>query len=628
MAFAGSFIASGDNSPQEIGLALAELNRSTHAPQRRRANPIDFGCCNDASLYSCGNQFAALFWGRLDNRAELSRQLVEAAGNDAVILLAAYLKWGADFLDRFIGEFSCALWDEREGRLLLGRDFIGQRPLVYHHSPHGLRFATEPRGLLAIPRVSHEIDEEMLAEWFARQHFPQGKTFHKEIHCVPPGHILIADEKGTRLHRYWRPEQLPLLRLRSDEDYAEALLESLEEAVSCRLPAEGAVATTLSSGLDSPTVTALAARQLMKQGRKLIAFTAVPQADFSDAGSYPGSLCDESQLAASVARMYPNIEHVLIPNGTRPLFSAIEDGVRFSSGPQRPAANGTWFNAMLDESIRRNAKTLLVGDAGNFTSSYDGMRSLARLLSQGRLWALGREILLLRRAGFSWGGLGKRTIGPFLPRQMQSTIAGIFGKEMTASIFDFSCINPAFAQACGVEERFRRRGWTQNPAAKIDSRCQRLNMLGFIDKGVFNAGIWRQYGITPTDPTADKRVVELCLSIPDEQYLRNGEPRSLIRRAMSGILPNEILFNRRGGVQSADLVMTLMADLPAISDELDRLEASPLAHRYLDLPRMRKLLDDLIVIDRKGPDARLLYFGLIRSVEVGFFLRLTEEGCI
>ena len=625
MAFAGSFITSGENSSQEVELALAALERNTGASQRWRAGPVDFGCCNDASLYSCGNQFAALFWGRLDNRAELTQQLDEYFANDARILLAAYLKWGFDFLDRVIGEFSCALWDGRNGMLLLGRDFTGQRPLVYHHSPHGLRFATEPRGLLALPGISHEIDEETLAEWFARLPLPHGRSFYKEIRSVPPGHLLIADGKGTRLHRYWRPEEKPLLRLKSDEDYAAALLETLEEAVACRLPAEGAVATTLSSGLDSPTVTALAARQLAKQGRSLIAFTAVPRAGFGE--SYPSDLCDEGPLAANVARMYPNIDHVLIPSSACPLFSAIEDGVRFSAGPLRAGPNSTWFNAIFEESLKRGAKVLLIGDAGNFTASYDGMRSLARLLAQGKLWALSRKILLLRRAGFSWGGLGRRPFGPFVPHQMQRSIAGIFGKRMAASIYDFSCINPSFASRTGVEERFRRQGWMQNLTDKTDSRCQRLNMLRFINSyGFTNAGILRQYGIVPTDPTADKKVVELCLSIPDEQYLRNGEPRSLIRRAMSGILPDEILCNRRGGVQSADLAMTLMADLPAIRSELSRLDASPLAHRCLDLPRMRKLLDELPEKDWKGPYARMVYLGLIHSMAAGIFLRLNEEG--
>lgn len=623
MTIAGSFAKSGHPLPE--GRAFDALSTQPVLPLRHwNCGPLRVGCSGEAGFAAEGN-LAAWFQGRLDNRNELKREFVTATG-DASLLLAAYSKWGLDFLDHFAGDFCCALWDGREGRLLLGRDALGRMPLVYHDAHDAFYFACEPQELLALAGIAREIDEETLAEWLAKQPRPQTRTFHQGISRVPPGHVLVVETKGLRLHRYWRPEEKPLLRFHRDEDYAEALLESLEQAVSCRLPAEGQVACMLSAGLDSTSVTALAARQLAKQGRTLVAFTAVPQAGFDASRHYPKRLCDEGPLAARVASMYPNIDHVLIPNNAHPLLAAIKDGVRINESPLLGGSNVTWCNAVQEEAQRRGARVLFTGAAGNFTISYDGMLLLPSLLERGKLLSLGGELLRLRHSGVSWGSLGMKTIGPFLPIALREGIRRAMGKDGEFGLYEYSCINPNFARESGVEQRFMRHGFIANLANPADGLELRQRMFRMVDGGIAIAGMNRFYGYPNCDPTADKRLIELCLSIPEEQYLRNGEPRSLIRRAMKGILPDEILSNRRRGMQSADLLMNLEPQLPDLLSELERLEASPLASRYLDLPRMRKLLEALSEADWKLAKVKIQYGGVVRSLAAGVFIRLTEQG--
>lgn len=623
MTIAGSFAKFGHPLPEARAFDALSVQLA-HPLRRWNSGQFCLAYSDEASFAAQGN-LTALFQGRLDNRNELARELDPITG-DANLLLAAYLKWGLDFLDRFAGDFCCALWDGGRERLLLGRDAFGRMPLVYHDASDAFHFASVPQELFVLAGISREIDEETLAEWLAKQPRPQTKTFHKGINRVPPGHQLIVEIKGLHLHRYWRPEEKPLLRLRRDEDYAAALLESLEEAVSCRLPAEGTVACLLSAGLDSPTVTALAARQLMKQGRTLTAFTAVPQAGFNGAESYPGRLCDEGPLAARVARMYPNIEHILVPNNAHPLLTAITDGIGFTESPLLGGTNVTWCNAIQKEAQSRGAMVLLTGLAGNFTISYDGMLLLPSLLARGKLLSLGGELLRLRRSGTSWGSLGMNTIGPLLPFALREGIRRAMGKDAEFGPYEYSCINPSFALESGVDQRFKRHGFIADLADSADGLALRLRMSRILDGGIAIAGMRRFYGYPNCDPTADKRLVELCLSIPEEQYLRNGEPRSLVRRAMRGMLPDEILSNRRRGMQSADWAMTLKAQLPDMHAEFERLEASPLANRYLDLPRMRKLLVALPDADWRQGLIRIHYDGLVRSLAAGIFIRTTEEG--
>jgi asparagine synthase (glutamine-hydrolysing) len=99
------------------------------------------------------------------------------------------------------------------------------------------------------------------------------------------------------------------------------------------------------------------------------------------------------------------------------------------------------------------------------------------------------------------------------------------------------------------------------------------------------------HGLESRDPMADRRLFELCLSIPDEQFLYRGEPRALMRSAMAGIVPDEILDQRRRGIQSADWPERFATARSEFAAEMSRLEASPLANRILDLPRLRRVID-------------------------------------
>ena len=128
---------------------------------------------------------------------------------------------------------------------------------------------------------------------------------------------------------------------------------------------------------------------------------------------------------------------------------------------------------------------------------------------------------------------------------------------------------------------------------------------------------------------ADRRLVELCLSIPMEQFLYRGEPRALIRAAMSGIVPEEILHERRSGLQSADWPERFKEARADFVGEMARLEASPLAKRMLDLPQLRKVIDSWPETTEEwhGRAARDgVLVTLTHAFGAGRFLRQFETG--
>jgi asparagine synthase (glutamine-hydrolysing) len=167
-------------------------------------------------------------------------------------------------------------------------------------------------------------------------------------------------------------------------------------------------------------------------------------------------------------------------------------------------------------------------------------------------------------------------------------------------------------------------GWIES----LDGRSLRIWALRDKDFGGHMAGLRSLTGVEQMDPTADRRVMEFCLSVPEEHYCANGRGRSLIREAMSGILPPRVLEERRKGRQSADLVFHLAREKGKIMAELQRLKKIDLAVRCLDLPA----LDELVQAWPAPPYGHREYlkYGtqLMRAISMGRFIRRMEEGTL
>jgi asparagine synthase (glutamine-hydrolysing) len=145
--------------------------------------------------------------------------------------------------------------------------------------------------------------------------------------------------------------------------------------------------------------------------------------------------------------------------------------------------------------------------------------------------------------------------------------------------------NPRFAERMRVVERMRESGYDPLHTAMVDARAQRLKVL--LPDMSTNGALWHEkaaaFGLEVRDPTADVRLLEFCLGIPDEQYARGGRDRWLIRRAMDGLLPPAVQWNVRRGSQAADLPLRLRADRANVDALVSQIAASPAAREYLDV---------------------------------------------
>lgn len=616
----------GLHSPEPIRACLSALTRGDRRAFLHSDPPMAVGSATAAGI-DVANRFAVAFDGRLDNRRELCGALgLDAARErtDSALAGSAYARWGSDCFHHLIGDYACAVWDSDQRAFYLGVDPSAHRPLFFWSGHGHLLFATEQRGLFACPDVSRDIDPDQMAAWLCMLPREPMRTFFRGINRVPPGHFVRWARGDFTLHRWWRPEHLPMLHLPRDSDYEEALRDTLAEAVRARIRPGERIGTQLSGGLDSASVTALAARELAAQGRSLTAFTAAPR---HPQPSRRNRFTDEWPHAAAVAALYPNIEHVRIDNDAEPLLDTLEMHDMAAEWPVLNASNMVWVHAIGREARRRRLDVLLQAPMGNLTISYSGSELLASRLNKGDWLGAVATMRDLRRGGRSWLGIGGQVADSVLPASLRRRLRAAAGKRETG-LFDFSAVHPHFLERSGIADRAHAVAGNLVNIGRGDSRALRLAALDRTSHRGFPVMVARRlFGLELRDPTMDRRVVELCLAIPEEQFALGGVPRSLIRRAMRGLVPDVVLNERRKGLQAADWRVGFQEALPGLRAEVARLRNSPFASECLDLNRMDALLDAWPGIDDTSERANRDYLcAFSRALTAGRFIRRVEGG--
>jgi asparagine synthase (glutamine-hydrolysing) len=562
---------------------------------------------------------------RLDNRDELSDALDLSAARvremcDAAVLLAALERWGETALDRVVGDFAFALWDSTARKLLLARDFIGHRPLHYHRGNGFVAFASMPKGLHALAEIPYAPDEQAMAEFVALVPVGDSRSFFAGIERVQAGEAVTVTSEGLTRRRYWEPERRELAG-RSDDDYVEGLRHHLDQAVQSRLRgAQGAVATHLSGGFDSSAVSATAARLLAGEGGKVVAFTSVPREGYDDPVA-PGRMADEGPAAAATAALYPNVEHVLIRSGDRSPFADLDRSFLLNDRPVLNPCNAVWISAINSAARERRLSVLLNAQMGNMTVSYAGRERLPELLAGARLLELWREARQLVSTGtMRWRGAAFCSVAPYLPTQVWKWFSE--RTEGSSDVLQYTAINSRRLEQLELARIAKERNLDFTYRPRKDGFETRLWVLRRVDLGNSYKGTLAGWGIDQRDPTADRRLVEYCLSVPMDQYLHQGKLRSLGTRALADRLPKEVLAHRLRGYQAADWHEGLTAARGEVADELERLAACAPAAETLDVERMRRLVSDWPDSGWHRREVTQAYrLALLRGISAGHFLR-------
>lgn len=523
---------------------------------------------------------------RLDNRDELCEAL-EIPGDarqtiaDSTVLRFAYERWGERCPGKLLGDWSFAAWHPGSQRLFLARDQTGQTALFYSWNGRRLAFASDYSALLALPSVSRRLNEYQLAlRLVAALGESSGETVYADIHQLLPAHSATIADSGIRATRYWNLNDAPELRLRGLDDYAEGLKEQVERSVATRLRTQGPIGLTLSGGLDSGSVAAVAAPILHRRNGSLTAFTSVPMFDPVPFIG-PGVEGNELARASAAIRRWDCVDHIAVDSRSVSPVQGARRMVSIYRQPTISVANQYWLVAILEEARRRGVRVLLTGQHGNHAMSWPGLASLRTVLS-----AIAARSP--RRARIEFASLLKARWGRKVRwdlQRLREQWKGLPPWEQS------SLINREFAGRIRLAERMRHEGVDPSAIHRIPSGpAQRALMWqsSSYQAGERWARLAAAHGFVARDPTADLRLVMFAHRIPEHLW-RGPLDRWVLRWSLRESLPDDVNFASTRGRQAADLVHRISAHPDEVWSVVRAAKEASTAAEYLDLPRLESL---------------------------------------
>jgi asparagine synthase (glutamine-hydrolysing) len=551
---------------------------------------------------------------RLDNRRDLIAELGMTGRpaseiSDSELILRAYERWGEECAPKVIGDFAFAIWDSRHQRLFCARDHIGVKPFYYHEAPAAFLFASEIKALLTSPLVPYRLNPQRVADHLVGLLDDLTSTFYRGVYRLPAGHTLTVSRAGTRLRPYWSLDAGREIRLESDEAYTEAFRESLTEAVRSRLRSNHAVGCLLSGGLDTSSIVGTARRIGGPAGGKgLDTFTAIfpglPAADLKK--------IDERAFVEAVVGQGGIDAHYVRGDLLSPLAEV--DRALWHLDEAFVAPNLYLHWALYGAARDRGVRALLDGIDGDTTVSH-GLEQLPVLARTGRMATLGRELRALGQRHHVGASslLWQLAIQPLVPPSLRQRVRRL--RRRQPACLARTAIKPEFARRMGVVERVdafdRKQERPVRSAREAHCRAMQSALIPYALELADKAAA--AFGVEPRYPFFDRRLMELCLALPPDQKLRDGWGRAVMRRAMSGDLPEGVRwrstkanlapnFKRGLLAQDRNILAEVVIDHPGVIEE------------YVDITALRQAYDRFVAEPTSESDALTIYSTVVLAL--------------
>ncbi|MBE9569429.1 MAG: lasso peptide isopeptide bond-forming cyclase [Proteobacteria bacterium] len=525
---------------------------------------------------------------RIDNRGELIETLEltdRPSGEitDSQLILDAYEKWGERCPEKLIGDFAFAIWDARRQRFFCVRDPMGVKSLYYYHSRQFFVFASEIKALFCLPEVPRNLNEVKVADHLATIFEDRASTYYRGIFRLPPAHLMLVNSDKIQLRSYWSLDPSHNIRLSSDEEYAEAFRELFTEAVRCRIRSAFPIGSTLSGGLDSSSI-ACTARNLMAQhgDGSLHTFSAIfpslPEEDLRK--------IDERRYISAVLATGGFVPHYVHADRLGPL-AELERVMRYADEAVL-APNMYMHRALYRAAQDHGIRAFLDGIDGDTTVSH-GLEYLPELARTGRWGTLITEATAL--AANSRGSRRKIIwrfgLRPLVPEFVIKAWRKLHGHNDSRPACNTAIVNPAFARRIGLTERIEKQ---QAQSASLRT-AREIHLYG-LTQGLNAHGLQEldraaaSFLLEPRYPFFDRRLMEFCLALPPEQKLHMGWPRIILRRAMAGILPQEVQWRFTKSNLSPNFTRRLL-DYERRTLEDVIFNNSNIIEHYVDMPTLR-----------------------------------------
>ena len=543
---------------------------------------------------------------RIDNRDELLPLLGltnRPAGtiSDSEVILAAYGQWGEQCPEHLLGDFAFAVWDSQARKLFCARDHFGVKPFYYHMSETSFAFASEIKALFCLPHIARTPSEVTIAEYLSVTHHTMKSTFFEGIQRLSAAHCMTIDAQSfmddaknssdtekksdnIMVRPYWNLDLARNLQLESNEEYARQFRIIFTEAVRCRMRSAFPVGSMLSGGLDSSAISCVARDLLVQDGLGPLPtfsaiFDAVPETDERE---YMESVISQGNITPAY----------LHADEFSPLVDLEE--IQWHQDEVTPI-NNNYINWCICKMSRdRGIRVLMNGFDGDTTVSH-GFGYLRELALQGRWLHLTRNVRpLAAQWGEKWERVLWRWFRDHAPRQAAARWPAVRRVQVLWRKLRPAVERPApplmvrddVAARTGLSERMQAA--EDVPQTERAAHCQALenlissDTLELLDRTAAANSLEFRY------PFCDKRLAEFCLSLPAEQKIARGWTRLIMRRALEGILPDQVCWRKGKATMIPGFNYILRRFAMGRMQEMLAEKFGPL-EAYVDFARLRPL---------------------------------------
>jgi asparagine synthase (glutamine-hydrolysing) len=538
----------------EGATALDAGDGLTLALAHRRLSIIDLSSAGHQPMSLDGGRLVLVYNGETYNYVELRAEL-EAKGRrfvtrtDTEVLLHAYDVWGDSFIERLNGMWSFALWDARRRRLLCAVDQSGIKPFFWTEAGGIFAFASEPKALLALPSAPRRVNGPR-AVLFLLSLVDQvdAETLFHGVHRLLPGHALAIEGRSRpAIWRWWHPKRIEPPRTMSDADAQ--FRELLRDSIRIRFRADVPVGINLSGGLDSTglvcTAADMAARGELSLPHGLRTFTATTR----------DPEINEGPVASSVAKLCGATSFTVEPTGDA---LSGDDLAKLVMHQDEPFGNlSTYMQFCVARRVRESGTVVVLSGQGpdELFSGYSWHYPYVwrDLFARGRLLAAGREVFSALRHGTVSGpsllGYAAYAWAPSVRRRRYVGRIGGFLSSDAPMDGGLELLERTFKRADGRREFEREVETTGLPA-----------LLRYEDRNSMT------FSIESRLPYLDPRIIDLAYSLPSWMKIRSGWSKAVLRGALEGVVPREVLWSRRKLGFAAPQGEFMSALVPAVRD--------------------------------------------------------------
>lgn len=524
--------------PDATGLHVGAGFAFAHA----RLSIIDTSAAANQPMLDAAGELAIVFNGEIYNFEEVRRELI-AKGHafrtrsDTEVIIEGYRAWGTDVVKRLRGMFAIALYDGAQDRLVLMRDRLGKKPLVYGYVGDTLVFASELKAVLSFPGMARRAELGAIDAYLTYQYVPAEMCAFEGLAKLPPAHVGVIERGGSlRLERYWSLPPPSQIKARPDAEVHEDLVAHLSEATRLRLVSDVPVGAFLSGGVDSSAVVAMMARA-----------SAAPVRTFTI--GFEADTHDERPFARMVADRYGTRHTELV---VRADAAGILDDLAYHY--DEPFADASAVPTYYVSKIAREHVTVvLTGDGGDESFlGYERYLALRRLegaaslpapiiralrAALGALPGAADRVQLLRRARRAAGSLGgtpSQRYAPFIAHFDDTAKRTLYARSL-APFLAHSALDRLERWLSASPSMPLAAAWTDVHTYLPDDLLVKVDIASMANS------------LETRAPFLDHKLMEWAAGLPETQRFPGSEPKGLLKAAMEPHLPRELLYRPKMG---------------------------------------------------------------------------------